>query len=357
MEQKAAHSNRQVRLWLLAGVIMLSVQVILGGITRLTGSGLSITEWNLLTGTLPPLSAHDWQIAFGKYQHTPQYRWINADFTIGDFKFIYFWEWLHRLWARLVGLVFLTGFLYLLATKRMNRRMVKPLLVLFCLGALQGAVGWIMVASGLTGDAIYVAPTRLALHFVFALVLICYSFWFYLQMVDGLPTLAFSPQGRGVAGVIFCLVFIQLCYGALMAGHKAAALAPSWPTLNGYWLPPSNPGDNSGIRRLLEDKMLVQFIHRSLAYLLLLLTAWWSIALQRNEAAKNWLGKTRWLPLGLLTCQVLLGILSLINSPGIIANRWVPFDSLALLHQLTAILFLLSMVFMVFISRRRKARP
>ena len=111
MEQKAAHSNRQVRLWLLAGVIMLSVQVILGGITRLTGSGLSITEWNLLTGTLPPLSAHDWQIAFGKYQHTPQYRWINADFTIGDFKFIYFWEWLHRLWARLVGLVFLTGLL------------------------------------------------------------------------------------------------------------------------------------------------------------------------------------------------------------------------------------------------------
>jgi cytochrome c oxidase assembly protein subunit 15 len=168
-------SSRPVAIWLLIGVFMIIVQIVLGGITRLTGSGLSITEWDVITGTLPPLTDSKWLEEFHKYQQTPQYRLLNFDFTLTDFKFIFFWEWFHRLWGRLIGVVFFIPFLVFLFQRRFRSDMVQPLIILFLLGALQGAVGWIMVASGLVGDAIYVKPTRLALHFVFAMVLLFYT--------------------------------------------------------------------------------------------------------------------------------------------------------------------------------------
>ncbi len=174
--------SRPVAIWIYLGVVMLLVQVILGGITRLTGSGLSITEWDVATGALPPLNASQWQEAFDKYQQTPQFRLINSGFSLSDFKFIFFWEWFHRLWARMVGVVFLVGFAWLLMKGKIQAGLVRPLIILFLLGALQGAVGWIMVASGLAGDAIYVAPTKLAMHFIFALGLVVYTFWLGLQL-------------------------------------------------------------------------------------------------------------------------------------------------------------------------------
>src|SRR5919202_6985380 len=180
---KLHQSSRPVAIWLMTGVFMLIVQIILGGITRLTGSGLSITEWNVITGAIPPLNEQQWLTEFHKYQQTPQYRLLNADFTLSNFKFIFFWEWFHRLWARLSGVVFLIPFIIFLVPARFRADMIKPFLILFLLGALQGAVGWIMVASGLTGDAIYVKPTRLAVHFIFALILLSYTFWFALQLL------------------------------------------------------------------------------------------------------------------------------------------------------------------------------
>src|SRR5687767_10165883 len=176
-------SSKPVAIWLLTGVGMIIIQIILGGITRLTGSGLSITEWDVITGTLPPLNAQDWSIEFEKYRQTPQYRLLNADFNLNDFKFIFFWEWMHRLWGRLIGVVFAIPFVVFLIQGRFKKEMIRPLVILFLLGALQGAIGWIMVASGLSGDAIYVKPTRLALHFVFAMVLLAYTFWFALKLL------------------------------------------------------------------------------------------------------------------------------------------------------------------------------
>ena len=164
--------------WVLAGTIMLCIQVLLGGITRLTGSGLSITEWDVITGVLPPLNAEQWAVKFNLYKQTPQFHLMNADFTLGDFKFIFFWEWLHRLWARLVGLVFIVGFIWLLFNRKMKSEMIMPLLILFFLGLLQAVIGWIMVASGLTGDALYVKPTRLALHLFLHWVLYLMHFGF-----------------------------------------------------------------------------------------------------------------------------------------------------------------------------------
>ena len=144
---KAAH--RPIAIWLYIGVFMLVVQIVLGGITRLTESGLSITEWNPITGVMPPVGEAAWQAEFDKYKSTSQFQYIHADFTLADFKEIFFWEWLHRNWARLMGVIFIVGFVYFLFTKKISKPMILPLVLLFFLGAIQGAIGWIMVKSGL----------------------------------------------------------------------------------------------------------------------------------------------------------------------------------------------------------------
>jgi cytochrome c oxidase assembly protein subunit 15 len=344
-------SSRAVANWVLTGVIMLLVQVILGGITRLTGSGLSITEWNVVTGTLPPLNEQQWIIEFSKYQQTPQFHLLNADFTLSDFKFIFFWEWFHRFWARLVGVVFLVGFAYLLWKKKMKQEMIKPLLILFLLGALQGAIGWIMVASGLTGDAIYVKPTRLALHFVFALGLISYAFWFALQLLVPAGEITRNKNLPPWTWLILIVLFFQLLYGALMAGHKAATIAPTWPTINGDWLPVSLFREKPALLNLIDNKITVHFIHRGLAYLLFILTCIWSWKAYRLSYASGYLRKSRWMPLFLIFIQIILGISALFTSTGIVPNHWVAFDWIAQLHQLTGMLFLLLMVYMLYILR------
>ncbi len=212
MKKPESNSNsRAVAAWLMTGVFMLLVQVILGGVTRLTGSGLSITEWNVFTGTLPPLSENQWIIEFDKYRQTPQYHLINTDFGISDFKFIYFWEWFHRLWARAIGVVFIIGFFWFLRKKQLKREMIRPFIILFLLGALQGAVGWIMVASGLTGDAIYVQPTKLALHFVFALCLVAYTFWFALELRIPAGQVMQDPRIRKWSVAIVSVLFFNCC--------------------------------------------------------------------------------------------------------------------------------------------------
>lgn len=332
--------------WIYIGVGMLLVQVILGGITRLTGSGLSITEWNVVTGALPPLSEQQWLAEFAKYKLTPQYQLLNTGFTLGDFKFIFFWEWFHRNWARLIGLVFIVGFVYLLTKKYLKPAIIKPLLILFLLGALQGAIGWIMVASGLVGDAVYVKPTKLALHFVFALGLIAYAWWFALQL--SVPKDAIVRDGglRKWTWLTLTILFFQLIYGALMAGHRAATAAPTWPAINGSWLPDAvfTPA-----LKLIENKITIHFIHRGLAYLLLAATLVWWLKAQNNTGAL--FAKTKWIPVALVLLQVVLGISAVLASPGIVPNRWGAFDWMAQLHQVVGMCYLLSMVYMLYLVR------
>ncbi|HEX7844747.1 MAG TPA: COX15/CtaA family protein, partial [Chitinophagaceae bacterium] len=250
-------SSRPVAIWLLVGVAMLIIQILLGGITRLTGSGLSITEWDVITGALPPMNEQQWLTEFEKYKHTPQFNYLNVDFTLKDFKFIFFWEWFHRFWARLIGVVFAIPFIIFLVQKRFKPEMVKPLIILFLLGALQGAVGWIMVASGLTGDAIYVKPTRLALHFIFAMGLLCYTFWFALQLLGPKEKVIANSPARKLIITTLVILVVQLIYGALMAGHKAATSAPTWPDINGYVLPPGMMGNNEGLLNLIDNRITI----------------------------------------------------------------------------------------------------
>ncbi len=345
-------SSRPVAIWLLVGVGMIIIQILLGGITRLTGSGLSITEWNVVTGTLPPLDEQQWLTEFEKYKQTPQYNLLNFDFTLKDFKFIFFWEWFHRFWARLIGVVFAVPFIIFLWQKRFKPEMVKPLLILFLLGALQGAVGWIMVASGLTGDAIYVKPTRLALHFILAMGLLCYTFWFALQLLVPAEKQVANNAVRKLTITIIIALGLQLIYGALMAGHKAATAAATWPDINGYVIPSGMFGNDEGLLNLIENRITIHFIHRGLAYLLVLLIILLSIRLYKIKG-NLLIEKNRSWPLILVAAQVILGILSVLTSLRIVPNRWGAFEWMAQLHQLMAMFLLLSLVWVLYMVRSK----
>lgn len=343
-------SSKPIAVWLLTGVGMIIVQILLGGITRLTGSGLSITEWNVVTGTLPPLNEAGWISEFEKYKQTTQYSLLNFDFTLKDFKFIFFWEWFHRFWARLIGVVFLIPFAVFLVQKRFRPSMVKPMLILFLLGALQGAVGWIMVASGLTGDAIYVKPARLALHFIFALGLLCYTFWFAMELQVPAGKRVHNPGIRRLTITIVTILVIQLIYGALMAGHKAATSAPTWPDINGQVFPSGMMRGEGALLNLIDNKITIHFIHRGLAYILVVLIAILTYRLYKINGSPL-LNKTKWWPMLLVVLQAVLGIIAVIISPKIIPNHWGLFEWMAQLHQLTAMFLLLSLVWVFYIIR------
>ena len=352
------HKSKKVANWLLVGVIMTVIQIALGGITRLTGSGLSITEWDVVTGSLPPMSDAAWQILFEKYKTTPQFQLLNFDFIISNFKFIFFWEWFHRLWARSIGLVFAFGFIYFLVKKYFQPKMVKPLLVLFLLGALQGVIGWIMVASGLEGDAVYVKPTRLALHFIFALGLLCYTYWFALSLtVQPIRRNSGNDDAsnkistiRNFAWLILLILFFQLIYGALMAGHKAANVASTWPSINGEWLPTNLIQGSNFFLNAINNTIWIHFVHRGLAYILLVLIIVWSLRLLKLQGNPFWV-RARIAPAILVFIQVLLGIFTVLSSVHIIPGVWAGFEWLAQLHQLVGMLLLLSVINILYATK------
>ncbi|MER3499486.1 MAG: heme A synthase [Chitinophagaceae bacterium] len=339
----SSHSVKPVANWLLVGVAMLIIQVLLGGITRLTGSGLSITEWKPIMGALPPMNEQDWNQAFEKYKQIAQYKKLNPHFTLQDFKFIFFWEWIHRLWARLIAVAFLIPFFIFLLQKRFKKEMVKPMIILFLLGVLQGLVGWIMVMSGLEdSERIYVSHYRLAIHFILALVLIGYTLWFALKLLVKKDKIQYNPRAKKFTGWIIALLIVQLVYGAFMAGLKAAPFAPTWPDINGGYFPSGGSITN--------DPFMVHFIHRNLAYIITILIIIWFFKARKLQPSL--FKKTSWLPVAIVVVQVLLGIFTVLNS--VYANRllW-----LGVSHQFVAMLLLLSLIFSFYLVRRKPSLP
>jgi cytochrome c oxidase assembly protein subunit 15 len=337
-------STRIVANWIFLGVGMLIIQVLLGGITRLTGSGLSITEWKPIMGALPPMNEADWQTAFNKYQQIAQYKYINNHFTLTDFKFIFFWEWFHRVWARFIGVVFLIPFIYFLVKGYFKKWMINPLIILFLLGALQGAIGWIMVQSGLNQEDVYVNHIRLAAHFMAAMVLICYALIFGMKLTTTPQQKIVSSSLKNFALIILLILVVQLTYGAFMAGLKAATAAPTWPDVNGVFAP-----DMSRLHWT-NNPVAVQFIHRMLAYSLLVLLVWWWFA-AKKQTASTVFNKTRNWVLMLVILQVALGIFSVINSLKIVPGQFGTFEWLALAHQLVGMLLLLMLVAAFYLLR------
>jgi heme a synthase len=352
-ELQLHRSSRLVAIWLLVGVFMIIVQVLLGGVTRLTGSGLSITEWKPIMGALPPMNEADWLVAFEKYKQIAQYKYLNSHFNLSDFKFIFFWEWFHRLWARLIGVVFIIPFVIFIIQKRFKSEMIRPLLILFLLGALQGLVGWVMVQSGLEdSELVYVSHYRLAIHFVLALGLLCYTLWFALQLLVPAQQLTFNTSLRKFSGWLIALLTLQLIYGAFMAGLKGATAAPTWPSINGVWWPENSSSFGGrqfgGLSFLLDHPLVIHFIHRNLAYLIAVLLVIWTWQAFKSGGTKLF-QKTRSWPLIIVLLQVVLGILTVLHSPNANTFLW-----LGVAHQFIAMFLLLSLVWMIYILRPGK---
>jgi cytochrome c oxidase assembly protein subunit 15 len=300
------------------------------------------------------LNAAAWLVEFDKYKQTPQFQLLNFEFSLKDFQYIFFWEWFHRLWARTIGLVFAFGFIWFLWKKAFKKEMVKPLAVLFLLGALQGGVGWIMVASGLSGDAVYVKPTRLALHFILAMGLLSYTFWFALSCLIKQAQLVRNSKALKINCLLLGLLVVQLLYGALMAGHKAASVASTWPTINGAWVPDQLFKDQSFFLNFIDNTILIHFIHRGIAYLLIILIALWTLSLNKINGSILFNRVKKW-PLIIVLIQVALGIGTVLFSKGIIPGNWGLFEWTAQLHQLTGMLLLLSLVLTLFVIRKETA--
>jgi cytochrome c oxidase assembly protein subunit 15 len=342
------YKKKAVARWLLAGVIMIIIQTLLGGVTRLTGSGLSITEWKPIMGTLPPMNATEWDHAFDGYKLTGQYQMMNSDFTLSDFKFIFFWEWFHRLWARSIGVVFAIGFIYFLVKKYFDKQMVRPFIVLFILGGLQGLIGWIMVKTGLNTNDVHVSHIALAIHFISAMILACFTLWFALQLLIPEEKRFISKPLHSFTVLIIVLLFVQLTYGAFMAGLKAAMSAATWPTINGMWVPGSLMQHS-----FVSDKLNVHFVHRSIAYLLFAMLVFWFInAGKAAKIASNILQKTKWWPLFLVAIQVTLGIITVLCAPMTAPHKFGTFELLAELHQMVAMFLLMSLVVNLYVVKR-----
>jgi heme a synthase len=305
-------NKKPVGIWLMIGIFMIFIQVFLGGVTRLTGSGLSITDWDPLIGALPPLHQVDWQILFQKYQHFPQYKELNNGMTLSEFKNIFWWEYIHRLWARLMGVVFIVGFIYFLLKKIIDKKLLIQLLILFFLGALQGLLGWIMVASGLSGLP-WVDPLDLSLHLILALILYGYLMFIALQCLRIERVREVSQNMKKFTIFLVALIYFQIFYGGLMAGNHAALAFPTWPKLGSEWIPDSLFDMNPLWKNFISNDGLIQLIHRSTAYVLVILIFffWWKF--KKINSGKLFQIAVNIFPLIVLV-QVALGILTLLNS-------------------------------------------
>ena len=334
-----AYSSK-VQNWLLLGLFMLIVQVLLGGITRLTDSGLSITEWKVILGVLPPLSQEDWMVAFEQYQKVAykQFQAIHSDMTLGEFKVIFFWEWFHRLWARIMGFVFIIPFCIFLYKKQIDKVLVKKLVYVILGAALAAVFGWIMVASGLNTDHFaWVNAYKLSIHLSIAFItfLLLLNAYLYTlgKCVDVNKSRLYLP--------LFILVSLQIVFGAWMSGMKAGLLYPQFPDMGGSYLPAVLLDSNNWTLDNLAfynnhifAPTLVQFLHRFTALLLTIIMLVFGVKYFKSFTRLDYT------LVAIFVLQVLLGIFTLINCIGTIPV------TLGVLHQIVA-LFLLSNIFII----------
>ncbi len=318
-----------VRAWLAVVALMIVAMVVVGGATRMTQSGLSITEWQPIHGVIPPLNQAQWQEEFLKYQQIPQYQELNKGMTLAAFKGIFWWEWSHRLLGRLIGAVVLLPLIFFWVTGRIEARLKPRLVALFLLGGLQGLVGWWMVTSGLS-QRTSVSQYRLAIHLTFAALILAYTVWLARGLAPS-PLSGSRQRLRGVAGLLVGLTFVQIFLGGLVAGLDAGLTYNTWPLMDGTLVPSGLFALSPWWRNLFESVLTVQFDHRLGAYLLF--TVAWAHAFQARYTpyARGALGLAL-----LVTLQAMLGVTTLLMV--------VPLD-VALTHQLGAMIVLIAAVF------------
>ena len=323
----AARKSASLRAWLLGVAVLVFLMVSVGGVTRLTGSGLSITEWQPIVGILPPLSEADWLDVFDKYQQIPQYEHVNKGMSLEAFKTIFWWEWVHRFLGRLVAAAFLLPFLYFLAARQISRALMGRLAALFALGGLQGLVGWYMVSSGLA-ERTEVSQYRLALHLGLAILIFGALVWVALS-VEGRQERSQNarPPHLGPAAAIAVLVFLQIVLGAFVAGLRAGASYNTWPLIDGRLVPEGLGAMEPWYLNLFENALTVQFTHRLVAYGLVLIALWHAWSVRRSACHPLIQLSAAWLA-GAALAQASLGIATLLAR--------VPL-TLALVHQAGAV--------------------
>jgi cytochrome c oxidase assembly protein subunit 15 len=321
---------RAIRLWLYVVAALVLALVLVGGATRLTESGLSITEWKPVMGALPPLSAAQWQAEFAKYQEIPQYQAFNRGMSLDAFKTIYWWEWTHRLLGRVIGVAFLVPFLWFLWRGWVGPPLRGRLWFIFGLGALQGAVGWWMVTSGLA-DRLEVSQYRLATHLVLACVIYVALLW-TAQRLQERPAMTLPPRIRAGAIGLLLLLLAQIYLGALVAGLRAGYIFNTWPLIDGAFVPTGARlfFDTPLWRNFFENTLTVQFDHRMLAYAIFFCALLHALDV-RSTVKKGWATTSAAVLAAAVTLQAALGILTLLLR--------VPI-TLALMHQAMAMLVL-----------------
>ncbi len=328
-------------LLLMLGIIF--IQVAIGGITRLTDSGLSMTDWKPILGSIPPLNAADWQAAFEQYQQIPQYDIVNKGMSISEFKAIFFWEYLHRMWGRVGFLVILMGLAYFVFKRYLNIKWLSRFFILIVLYAAQGLLGWIMVKSGLS-ENIRVSHYRLTAHLLLAILIFSYVAWLFSELV-AIPQYHITSRLKPYYTwglVLIVLLVIQIMYGGFMAGLRAAIHYASWPLMNGKWIPDNLFFMKPFIKNFGENIATIQFIHRGLAYLLFfaLLQYWFKL---KDKMKHN---SIHALPI-LLSLQIILGIATLLAAKGgEISIVW------GVLHQINGLLLFTNFLFIWFLMRK-----
>lgn len=338
-------ARRAIRAWLAVLFVLVLAMIVVGGATRLTGSGLSITEWKPVTGAIPPMNAADWQSEFDLYRQIPQYQELNRGMSLSEFQYIYWWEWGHRLLGRVVGLVWALGFVFFWATSRIPTGWTPRLLSLGALGGLQGAIGWWMVSSGLNEGMLRVASYRLATHLGIAFLILGLITWYVLQLSRSEAELMRARRAgeaklfRMSTGLMH-LTFVQILLGALVAGIDAGRTYTGWPTMGGEWIPAAIWDGTLGWRNFFENPALVQFIHRMTGYLLAIfaVVVWLRARRSPHPVTRGAFS----VMIAAMAAQIGLGILNVIHASPL---------HLALTHQFGAVV-----LFAMILRARHHAR-
>ena len=333
--------KRQISIWLMFMFGLISLMIIVGGLTRLTDSGLSITKWQLFSGVMPPISKSDWIMYFNLYKEIPEFQLQNYDMSLNEFKIIFWWEWGHRILGRIIGITFLLPLIYF--TIKLNFRIMLNLYLIFVLICFQGFIGWYMVSSGLV-DRVDVSHFRLSIHLIIAFIILSLIYWNYLKL--RMNILVNSNLSLALPLILLLLIYCQIIIGAFVSGMDAGTIYNSWPLMGNSYFPNDNKVSNLLSLTAFSDPSLVQFIHRNLAYTIILIYMILLYKIYKNKFIRmyftvNLLGI-------LLLIQVILGVLTLLYGAQI---------KFASMHQISSIFLVSSCIYLLFINKNTNSQP
>ena len=317
--------------WLLTSIILVFLMIVIGGLTRLTNSGLSITEWELFRGILPPFTQDAWILYFNLYKEIPQFKLENPTMTLNEFKIIFYWEYFHRLFGRIIGIFYITPLVYFTYKKALSKRLLYLFYFIFLMILLQGAMGWYMVESGLV-NTVSVSHYRLSLHLFFAFIIISLLFWAYLNLKSVREKIFFNLKNKTLK-ILFFLILCQIILGAFVSGLDAGLIYQTWPKMNFHFFPDDLNIYDFNLLIFLNEQSFVQFLHRNLAYIITLFVI--IIGVQVYKRKDNFYLKGYYFMFVALIVQIILGVFTLISGLNIL---------LASLHQITSVILVFSVL-------------